>query len=112
MGANSEKLVTTGMAVFLIVILHNVSGIIAGYFLGDKLSLKEAKKRALSIEIGMQNSGLAVSLAVAHFSPAAAIPAAIFSVWHNISGPLVATYWSRKTAESNQLETELEEKVS
>ena len=111
-GANSEKLVTTGMAVFLIVILHNVSGIIAGYFLGDKLSLKEAKKRALSIEIGMQNSGLAVSLAVAHFSPAAAIPAAIFSVWHNISGPLVATYWSRKTAESNQLETELEEKVS
>jgi len=111
-GANSGKIATTGAAIFLIVILHNVLGIISGYFLGDKLSLEEAKKRALSIEVGMQNSGLAVSLAVAHFSPAAAIPAAIFSVWHNISGPLVATYWSRKTDSLANKELQQEAKVS
>lgn len=111
-GANSAKIATTGAAVFLIVILHNVLGIISGYFVGSKMSFKEAKKRALSIEIGMQNSGLAVSLAVAHFSPAAAIPAAIFSVWHNISGPLVATYWSRKTNKKENLVVEKRIKVS
>ncbi|MGM0500086.1 MAG: bile acid:sodium symporter family protein [Bacillota bacterium] len=111
-GANSGKIATTGAAIFLIVILHNVLGLLSGYFLGDRLSLEEAKKRALSIEIGMQNSGLAVSLAVAHFSPAAAIPAAIFSVWHNISGPLVATYWSRKTDSLEETNPNLEEKVS
>jgi BASS family bile acid:Na+ symporter len=111
-GANSTKIATTGAAIFLIVILHNLLGLLSGYLLGEKMSLQEAKKRALSIEIGMQNSGLAVSLAVAHFSPAAAIPAAIFSVWHNISGPLVATYWSRKTGDLKENEDNLEEKVS
>jgi len=60
----------------------------------------------------MQNSGLAVSLAVAHFSPAAAIPAAIFSVWHNISGPLVATYWSRKTDSLKEFDLINQEKAS
>jgi BASS family bile acid:Na+ symporter len=43
----------------------------------------------------MQNSGLAVALAMAHFNPVAAIPGAIFSVWHNISGPILATWWTR-----------------
>jgi BASS family bile acid:Na+ symporter len=111
-GVNSDKIATTGAAIFLIVILHNVLGLLSGYCLGDRMSLEEAKKRALSIEIGMQNSGLAVSLAVAHFSPAAAIPAAIFSVWHNISGPLVATYWSRKTDSLEETNPNIEEKVS
>ena len=53
-------------------------------------------QKAISIEVGMQNSGLGAALAVAHFSPLAAVPSAIFSVWHNISGPLLATYWSWK----------------
>jgi BASS family bile acid:Na+ symporter len=52
----------------------------------------------LAIEVGMQNSGLAVVLAAAHFSPAAAIPAALFSVWHNVTGPLLATIWVRQDA--------------
>lgn len=103
-GANAGQLVSSGILIFIIVILHNMLGLAAGYFLGDKIGLEEAKKRALSIEIGMQNSGLAVSLAIAHFSPAAAIPAAIFSVWHNISGPLVATYWSRKEIKNDKIE--------
>jgi len=44
----------------------------------------------------MQNSGLAVGLVKAHFEPIAALPGAIFSVWHNTSGPLPATFWSRR----------------
>jgi BASS family bile acid:Na+ symporter len=111
-GVNSDKILTTGAAILFIVILHNLLGILAGYFLGEKAGLKEAKKRALSIEIGMQNSGLAVSLAVAHFSPLAAIPAVIFSVWHNISGPLLATYWSRKTDKLEKNNQNSERKIS
>ena len=53
------------------------------------------KARAVSIEVGMQNSGLGVVLASAHFSPVAALPSAVFSIWHNISGSLLAFYWSR-----------------
>ena len=55
------------------------------------------KARAVSIEVGMQNSGLAVALANLHFSPLAALPAAIFSVWHNLSGSAVAWWWRRHT---------------
>jgi BASS family bile acid:Na+ symporter len=58
--------------------------------------MNETKKRAISLEVGMQNSGLGVTLAMSFFSPAAAIPAAIFSVWHNISGSALAAFWSSK----------------
>ena len=53
-----------------------------------------ARAKAVAIEVGMQNSGLAASLAMLHFGAAAAIPGAIFSVWHNISGSLAANYLS------------------
>ncbi len=51
-------------------------------------------RKAISIEVGMQNSGLGAALAAAHFHPIAAVPSAIFSFWHNISGPLLATFWA------------------
>jgi BASS family bile acid:Na+ symporter len=51
----------------------------------------------------MQNSGLAASLALMYFSPAAAIPGAIFSVWHNISGSIVANYYNRKDAANEEV---------
>lgn len=111
-GVHSDKIVTTGAVILLIVILHNLLGLLSGYLLGEKIGLKEAKKRALSFEIGMKNSGLAVSLAVAHFSPLAAIPAVIFSVWHNISGSLLAAYWSRKTDNLEKIDSDLKTKIS
>ena len=82
--------------VVLVVILHNLCGLGTGYFLGYLLRLTHAKRSAISVEVGMQNSGLATSLATIHFSafPMAAIPGAIFSVWHNISGALVAKVYS------------------
>jgi BASS family bile acid:Na+ symporter len=60
------------------------------------LRFGKAQRRAVAIEVGMQNSGLVVALAAAHFGPSAAIPGALFSVWHNVTGSLLATIWSRR----------------
>ena len=99
--ANADKLLAGGLIVVLVVMLHNICGLSLGYLIGRLLSLSEPKKRAIAIEVGMQNSGLASSLATLHFAayPLATIPGAIFSVWHNISGTLVARYF---TIQNNQ----------
>ena len=91
-GANAHKLMAGGLVIVIVVVLHNLCGLSLGYLIGRLLGLAEPKKRAISIEVGMQNSGLASSLATLHFaaSPMATIPGAIFSVWHNISGAMVA----------------------
>jgi len=96
--ANAKRLAEGGVAVFLVVILHNVCGLALGYLVAAALHLAEPKRRALCIEVGMQNSGLAASLAAAHFAayPMAAVPGAIFSVWHNVSGALVARLFARR----------------
>ena len=90
--ANASKLLTGGLIIVLVVMLHNICGLGFGYLIGRLLGLSEQKKRAISIEVGMQNSGLASSLATLHFAayPLATIPGAIFSVWHSISGAVVA----------------------
>ena len=93
--ANQGKIASVGPMVFLIVILHNGLGLLLGYLLGKVMGMSLPKRKTLSIEVGMQNSGLGVALATAHFSPLAAIPSAIFSVWHNISGPIVATIYRK-----------------
>ena len=97
--ANAHKLLAGGLIIVLVVVLHNVCGLSLGYLIGRVLNLSDPKKRAISIEVGMQNSGLANSLATLHFAayPLATIPGAIFSVWHNISGAIVA-YFYRKNA--------------
>ena len=94
---NASRLLVGGMIVVLVVMLHNLCGLSLGYIIGRLLGLAEPKKRAISIEVGMQNSGLASSLATLHFAafPLATIPGAIFSVWHNISGALVARIYSK-----------------
>ena len=96
--ANASKLLAGGMIIIVVVAMHNVCGLALGYLIGRLLRLTEAKKRAISIEVGMQNSGLASSLATIHFAayPLATIPGAIFSVWHNLSGTLVARLYTRK----------------
>ncbi|MCQ2069067.1 MAG: transporter [Bacteroidaceae bacterium] len=94
---NANKLLAGGLIIVLVVMLHNICGLGLGYVIGWMLRLSEPKKRAISIEVGMQNSGLASSLATLHFAtyPLATIHGAIFSVWHNISGAIVA-YLFRK----------------
>ena len=90
--ANAEKLLTGGLVIVLVVMLHNVCGLGLGYVIGQLLGLASPKKKAISIEVGMQNSGLASSLATIHFAayPLATVPGALFSVWHNLSGAAVA----------------------
>ena len=89
---NSDSILKTGAVVFVVVILHNILGYIVGFALGSVLGLSLPRKKALSIEIGMQNSGLAASLAGSAFPTLAmaTVPGAVFSVWHNISGSILA----------------------
>ena len=94
---NSANLLQTGLLVMIIVICHNLFGYGLGYCAAKIFKMNFYKAKAVSIEVGMQNSGLAVSLAMTHLGATAAIPGAIFSVWHNISGSIVANYLSSKT---------------
>lgn len=93
---NSAKLLSCGALVVLVVVLHNVMGLALGYAVAKLLRMSGAKSKAVSIEVGMQNSGLASSLALTSFAqyPLAAVPGAVFSVWHNISGAIVARVYS------------------
>lgn len=97
--ANAHKLLLGGMTIILVVMLHNVCGLLLGYTASRLLRMPTAKRKAIAIEVGMQNSGLASSLAATHFAayPLATIPGAIFSVWHNISGAIVARIFARKS---------------
>lgn len=101
-GANQENIAATGLLVFAAVVLHNGFGLALGYVTAKLVGLDETKRRAVSIEVGMQNSGLGTQLATVHFTPLAALPSAIFSVWHNISGPLLVSWWGRKSQKKEE----------
>ena len=94
---NSEKILSTGLIVFVIVILHNLLGYLCGFIIGIIFKMDMPRKKAVAIEIGMQNSGLATTLAASAFPnlSMATVPGAIFSVWHNISGALLAGVFLR-----------------
>jgi BASS family bile acid:Na+ symporter len=96
--ASQAKIAESGLLIMAVVILHNSFGFLLGYFTGKVFKLPLAQRKSLALEVGMQNSGLGAALASAHFSPLAAVPSALFSVWHNISGALLAT-WFRRMAD-------------
>jgi len=91
-----ERLAELSTLLLAAVVLHNGLGLAAGYALPWLLRMPESQRRTLAIEVGMQNSGLGVALAVQHFTALAALPGAVFSVWHNLSGSLLAALWSRR----------------
>lgn len=93
---NRDQLFVSGPLVALAVILHNLTGLACGYGGARALGCDSRDARTIAIEVGMQNSGLAAVLAAKYFGPAAALPGAIFSIWHNISGSLLAGYWARR----------------
>jgi len=106
-GASKGAIAQSGLLIFAVVVLHNGLGYLLGFFAAKAFGLNLYKRKALAIEVGMQNSGLGAALATAYFSPVAAVPSAIFSVWHNISGALLANYFSSRTddaAENKPLE--------
>jgi bile acid:Na+ symporter, BASS family len=92
---NQSQLFELGLLLFCAVVLHNLFGLIAGYSIPKLMGYDEAICKTLSIEVGMQNSGLAVVLANQYFSAVAALPAALFSVWHNVTGSVLAMFWSK-----------------
>lgn len=100
---NADRLWVGGTLVVLVVMAHNLLGLLVGFLAGRLLRLSRPKCVALSVEVGMQNSGLASSLAVLHFAafPLATIPGAVFSVWHNISGALVAKIYQHNSKHSD-----------
>jgi len=94
---NQAEIATLGLVLCTVVILHNFLGLAGGYGITRLLGFDERTSRTLAIEVGMQNSGLGVTLAVQYFSATAALPGALFSVWHNLSGAALASLWSRRT---------------
>nr|WP_321257826.1 bile acid:sodium symporter family protein [uncultured Pseudodesulfovibrio sp.] len=99
-GLNQKTLLTFPALVLLAVILHNGIGLIAGYSLARLARCSKRDARTLAIEVGMQNSGLGVALAVKHFGAVSALPGALFSLWHNLSGVALARRW--KTASKSE----------
>jgi len=93
---NSDSLLEIGALTLVAVVLHNLGGMCGGFYLSRVLGFDTRQSHTIAIEVGMQNSGLGVALALEFFSATAALPGALFSVWHNISGSLLASQWSRK----------------
>ena len=93
---NAHQVHKIGVTVLVAVMLHNAAGLALGYFSSRLLGYSPAECRTLAIEVGMQNSGLAVALAIKYFTATAALPGAIFSIWHNLSGSVLAGFWSSR----------------
>ena len=111
--ANSSKIMTCGLLIVAVVIVHNICGYLLGFAIGKILKLDISKCKAISIEVGMQNSGLATSLATVHFAqyPLATIPGAVFSVWHNIPGAIIANIYSRGAQDKTNNKFEVESNI-
>ncbi len=93
--ASQARIAESGLLIMAVGMLHNGFGLLLGYLTGKLTGMPLAQRKALAIEVGMQNSGLGAALANAHFSPLAAVPSALFSVWHNLSGSLLAALFRR-----------------
>ena len=91
---SKDKIVESGLLIFTVVVLHNCLGYLIGFFAAKLFKLNIADSKAIAIEVGMQNSGLGAALAATHFNPIAAVPSALFSFWHNVSGPVLANIFS------------------
>jgi len=96
-GVNKNLLLGIPLLLFLAVILHNGFGYLLGYFISKGLRFSEKEARTIAIEVGMQNSGLGLTLANQFFSAGAALPSALFSIWHNLSGVFIAKKWASST---------------
>ena len=100
---NSAKILSTGAVIFAVVILHNLLGYLCGYLIGILFKMDLPRRKAVAIEVGMQNSGLATTLAGTAFPSLAmaTVPGAVFSVWHNISGAMLAGWFNRRHGGEN-----------
>lgn len=107
---SAEKLAQVAFIAFIAVVLHNAFGLGLGYSVPKTFGFSHKKSKAMAFEIGMENSGLAVALAMVHLSPIVAIPGAIFSAWHNFSGSVLATYWGNRDKDNEPTENDISAK--
>lgn len=96
-GASASRILSAGLLILAVVIVHNALGLAFGYAMGRVTRIGERASRTIAIEVGMQNSGLAAGLASQYFTPEAALPGAVFSVWHNVSGSALAAFFQRRS---------------
>ena len=103
---NAERMLDVGLLTLVAVVLHNLAGLGGGFCVSRLFGFDLRQSQTIAIEVGMQNSGLGVALALQFFSATAALPGALFSVWHNISGSLLASYWGKKRTSLEYLLTD------
>lgn len=97
MAGNAENIASAGILLFVAIIIQNMVGLALGYFLAYLCKLDYNKKKAVSLEVGMQNSALSAQLATVHLEPISALAGVGAAIWHQISGPIVASYWASKS---------------
>lgn len=95
-GINENKISTIAISLMLSIVLHNFVGLVGGYYIAKYFKFSKKECKTVAIEVGMQNSGLAVVLGTEYFTKLSALPGAIFSIWHNISGSILAGFWSKR----------------
>lgn len=93
---NRDNLISISPILLGLVLAHNVSGLCLGYITTLIITRNQRLSKTMAIEVGMQNSGLAVALAVKFFGASSALPGALFSIIHNVTGSLLASYWAKK----------------
>jgi BASS family bile acid:Na+ symporter len=110
-----DKLLMEGLTFFLIVLVvvffHNGLGYLLGYSVGKIFHFSAAKNRTISIEVGMQNAGLATVLASEFFiisCPLAVIPCAVSCAWHSISGTIMAQILAPKSDSDERVSNDCE----
>jgi bile acid:Na+ symporter, BASS family len=99
---NHEHIFLLGIPLITAIVWHNALGLAGGYYFAKWMGLNERQRRTIAIEVGMQNSGLAAALAHAYFPAIAALPGALFSIWHNITGSILAGNWTRRDREKEK----------
>ncbi|CAM3371606.1 bile acid:sodium symporter family protein [Nosocomiicoccus ampullae] len=110
--SNVDNILASGLIILLVVILHNSLGYVTGFLLGKIFKFNLADTKTISIEVGMQNSGLATTLAVQHFEPVTALPGALFSVWHSLSGAVLANVFGKiKEKDSDTMNQKFNQEV-
>lgn len=90
---NESRMSSLSLVLLAAVVMHNLAGLSLGFLIARALGYSSVVCRTLAIEVGMQNSGLAVALALKNFTALAALPGALFSIWHNMSGAVFAAFW-------------------
>ena len=103
---NGAKILDMGIFIILMVLLHNLGGFLLGYVVTGKLGLGKKQQHSVTLEVGMQNDALAISLVSVFFAPAVAIPAAVGAAIHQVTGSVLAGIFARHMEAREQKQRE------